>query len=185
MGAQGPQGPTGPTGSTGPTGPTGARGVDGLNGKQFYTLSGGDLGSNVELLFGYTSILAGTNSTVGTNPIFYGPGNGADTQLESVTVPIDASSATQLWVQTKTAPGPGQSYTFRLCVNSDCSSSNVSCSINLPTLTECNDLVDYQSYNPGDTIALKATATAGAAPTEISWTVVMHQTGGTGSPVLP
>jgi hypothetical protein len=56
MGQQGPQGPTGPTGATGPTGSTGAPGV---NGTQFYTLGGGDLGSNVELLFGYTSVLGG------------------------------------------------------------------------------------------------------------------------------
>ena len=58
MGQQGPQGPTGPTGATGPTGPTGAPGV---NGTQFYTLGGGDLGSNVELLFGYASVLSGTS----------------------------------------------------------------------------------------------------------------------------
>ena len=79
--------------------------------------------------------------TCGNSPIYYGPGNGADTQLESVAVPIDASTVTQLWVQTKNAPGPGQSYTFQLCINSDCTTSAVTCSINLPTLTECNDLV--------------------------------------------
>ena len=174
MGQQGSQGPTGPTGATGPTGPTGAPGV---NGTQFYTLGGGDLGSNVELLFGYVSVLSGT-SGVGTSPIYYGPGNGADTQLESEAVPIDASTVTQLWVQTKNAPGAGQSYTFQLCINSDCSTPPVTCSIDLPSLTECSDLKHSQKYTPGDTIALKGTATDGAAPTEVSWMVVVHQTGG-------
>ena len=168
MGQQGPEGPTGPTGATGPTGPTGARGVNGVNGTQFYTLGGGDFGSNVELLFGYTSVLGGPsgptggnpfciNGTCSNSPIYYGPGNGADTQLESVAVPIDVSTVTQLWVQTKNVPGPGESYTFQLCINSDCYSSPVNCSIDLPNLTECNDLLDIQKYNAGDTIALKAT----------------------------
>lgn len=189
MGPQGPEGPTGPTGATGPTGPTGAPGVNGVNGTQFYTLGGGDLGSNVELLFGYQSVLGGSGAASGGNPfcntgtcsnspIYYGPGDGADTQLESVAVPIDASTVTQLWVQTKNVPGPGQSYTFQLCINGDCSSSKVACSIVLPTSTECNDLVDIQKYTPGDTIALKGTATDGAAATEVSWMVVVHQTGG-------
>ncbi len=194
MGSQGPEGPTGPTGATGPTGPTGAPGVNGVNGTQFYTLGGGDLGSNVELLFGYQSVLGGSgaasggnpfcttnaepNPTCSNSPIYYGPGNGADTQLESIAVPIDASTVTQLWVQTKNVPGPGQSYTFQLCINSDCTSSKVACSIVLPTSTECNDLVDTQKYQPGDTIALKGTATEGAAATEVSWMVVVHQTGG-------
>jgi hypothetical protein len=174
MGQQGPQGPTGPTGATGPTGPTGAPGV---NGTQFYTLGGGDLGSNVELLFGYDSVLSGLGSP-GTTPVYYGPGNGADSILESEAVPIDASTVTQLWVQTKQAPGPGESYTFQLCINSDCSTPAVTCSINLPNLTECNDLIHSQKYSAGDTIALKGTASDGAARTEVSWMVVVHQTGG-------
>jgi hypothetical protein len=194
MGQQGPEGPTGPTGATGPTGPTGPSGVNGVNGTQFYTLGGGDLGSNVELLFGYQSVLGGPgapsggnpfcttngspNPTCSNSPIYYGPGNGADTQLESVAVPIDASTVTQLWVQTKNVPGPGESYTFNLCINKDCSSPGVTCTINLPGLTECNDLLHSQKFQAGDTIALKATATQNAAPTEVSWMVVVHQTGG-------
>lgn len=182
-GQQGPQGPTGPTGATGPTGPTGPAGIDARNGTAFYTLGGGDLGSNIELLFGYSSVLAGSDFAavmppVGTSPIYYGPGNGADTQLESEAVPIDVSTATQLWVQTKSAPSAGESYTFKLCVNSDCYSSPVTCTINLPNLTECNDLLDTQKFNAGDTIALKGTASHGAVPTEVTWMVVMHQTGG-------
>jgi len=196
VGSQGPQGPTGPTGATGPTGPNGASGVNGTNGVQFYTLQGGDLGSNAELLFGYTSVLGGpdapsggnpscTSGTCSNSPIYYGPGNGADTQIESEAVPIDASTATQLYVQTTNAPGPGQSYTFQLCINSNCTYSPVTCTIDLPTLTRCSDLTDYQSFKPGDTIALMGTATSGAAPTEVKWLVVMHQTGGTGAPILP
>jgi hypothetical protein len=188
-GEMGPQGPEGSTGPTGPTGATGPSGVPGINGVQFYTLGGGDLGSNVELLFGYQSVLGGSEASSGGNPacvtgtcsnspIYYGPGNGADTQLESVAVPIDASTVTQLWVQTKNVPGAGESYNFQLCINSDCWSSPVHCSINLPTSTECSDLVDTQKYTPGDTIALKGTATSGAAATEVSWMVVVHQMGG-------
>ena len=180
LGAEGLQGATGPTGPTGVTGPTGYTGEAGTNGVQFYTLGGGDLGTNAQLLFGpsgFAGILAGEGSSFGTNPIYYGPGNGSDTILESEAVPIDASTVTQLWVQTKNVPGPGHSYTFQLCVNSVCD-SNVTCTIDLPNLTECNDLNDYQHYNPGDTIALKGTADDGAAPTDVSWMVVLHQTGG-------
>jgi len=173
MGQEGPQGPTGPTGATGPTGPTGSSGV---NGTQFYTLGGGDLGSNVELLFGYQSVLSGSAS--GTSPIYYGPGNGADTILESEAVPIDASTVTQLWVQTKTAPGPGQAYSFQLCINKDCFTPDVFCTINLPNLTECNDLIDSQKYQAGDTLTLMGTASDGAAPTEVTWMVVVKQAGG-------
>jgi len=194
MGSQGPEGPTGPTGATGPTGPTGAPGVNGVNGQQFYTLGGGDLGSNVELLFGYQSVLGGSdgpsggnpacttngspNPTCSNSPIYYGPGNGADTQLESVAVPIDASTVTQLWVQTKNAPGPGEFYEFNLCINKDCWSPGITCFINLPGLTECNDLLHNAKFNAGDTIALMGVASENAAPTEVSWMVVMHQTGG-------
>jgi len=190
MGSQGPEGPTGPTGATGPAGPSGAPGVNGINGEQFYTLGGGDLGSNVELLFGYQSVLGGEDAaggatnppcvtpTCSNSPVYYGPGNGADNQLESVAVPIDASTVTQLWVQTKNVPGPGESYTFQLCINSDCTSPKVTCTIELPTSTECNDLVDIQKYQPGDQIALMGTASKGAAATEVSWMVVVHQTGG-------
>lgn len=171
-GFEGPQGPEGPTGATGPTGPTGATGPSGTNGVQFYTLGGGDLGSNVQLAFGDGSSLSGTNS-----PIYYGPGNGADTHLESEAVPIDASTETQLWVQVKNVPGPGQTYAFNLCVNGTCDMT-ASCEMSLPSLTECQDLTDSVKFSAGDTIALKATASSGAAPTEVTWMVVMHQTGG-------
>ncbi len=203
VGQQGPQGPTGPTGTTGPQGPTGAAGPNGINGAQYYTLGGGNLGSNVELTFGYTSALGGpsapsggnpfcTTGTCSNSPIYYGPGNGADTQLESIAVPIDASTVTQLWVQTTNVPGPGQNYTFQLCINSDCTSPKVTCTIgnnppnsSFPSLTECaSEKGEAQDFQPGDTIALRGTATSAAAPTEVTWLVVMHQTGGTGAPIL-
>jgi hypothetical protein len=175
LGQQGPQGPTGATGATGPTGPTGAPGI---NGVQFYTLGGGDLGNNVQVLLGGANTsLAGDNT-----PIYYGPGNGADKALESEAVPIDGSTETQLWVQTKNVPGAGHSYTFNLCRNTDCD-TGVTCSVgnpsgSFPSLTQCNDLVDSVTFNPGDTIALQGIASTGAATTEVSWMVVMHQTGG-------
>jgi Collagen triple helix repeat (20 copies) len=181
-GFEGPQGIQGPTGPTGPTGPGGATGPSGTNGVQFYTLGGGDLGANVQLVFGATSTLAGDSSPIGNSPVYYGPGNGADTQLESEAVPIDASTETQLWVQTKNVPGAGESYTFNLCKNTDCDIP-VTCSVgnpsgSFPSLTECQDLTDTVTFSPGDTIALKATASSGAAATEVTWMVVMHQTGG-------
>ena len=195
MGQQGPEGPTGPTGATGPTGPTGLMGVNGINGTQFYTLGGGDLGSNVQQLYGYQGVLGGSEAPSGSNPfcstngtpnptcanpvVYYGPGNGADVQLESMAVPIDASTATQLWVQTKNVPGPGESYSFQLCINDNCwPEGNLTCTIGLPGLTECNDLTHSLKFKPGDTITLMGTASAKAAPTEVSWMVVMHQTGG-------
>ena len=185
-GLTGPEGPEGPTGATGATGPTGPTGPSGTNGVQFYTLGGGDLGSNVQLLFGNKSTLEGlgtdTATLGGTSPIYYGPGNGADTILESEAVPIDGSTETQLWVQTKNAPGAGESYTFELCKNTDCD-TEVICSVgnpsaSFPELTECHDLLDTVTFLPGDTIALRGIASNGAAPTEVSWMVVMHQTGG-------
>jgi len=172
-GQQGPQGPTGPTGMTGPTGSTGPSGVNGVNGEQFYALGGGDLGANVQgLLLSDETTLAGANS-----PIFYGPGNGADKNKEAIAVPIDASTETQLYVQTKNVPGPGQSYEFFLCINKNCD-TGVECEIDLPNLTSCNDLVDTLTFKPGDTISLEGVASGGAAPTEVTWSVVMHQTGG-------
>jgi hypothetical protein len=179
-GFMGPQGPQGPTGPTGATGPIGATGPSGTNGMQFYTLGGGDLGANVQLLFSNASSLSGSGS--GTSPIYYGPGNGADNQLESEAVPIDASTETQLWIQTKNVPGVGQSYTFNLCKNTNCD-TGVTCSVgnpssSFPSLTECQDLTDTVTFSPGDTIALKGIASDGAAPTEVTWMVVMHQTGG-------
>jgi hypothetical protein len=175
LGPQGPEGATGPTGATGPSGPTGPTGHIGINGTQFFLLTGGDSGGGIQLLTSDAGTLAGNN-----NPLFYGPGNGNDNVLESESVPINISTAVQLYVQTKNVPGPGQSYTFNLCKNSDCNASSfssvINCTINLPTLTECSDLNHTIDYQPGDTIALKATASGGAAPTEVSWSVVMRQT---------
>ena len=117
-------------------------------------------------------------------PIFYGPGNGADIGLEQVAVPIANGTVTQLCVQTKNVAGPGNSYTFTLCHNSNCSTP-VTCTISLPTLTECNDLTHTVDYAEGDTLALMGVASTVANPTEVSWSVVVKQTATAASPVLP
>jgi len=137
-------------------------------------LAGGDLGSSVQTLNssnGDNGLLSGTN-----NPLYYGPGNGVDTIFESEAVPIDSGTATQLWVQVKNVAGPGQNYTFTLCKNGTCNPLGVTCTISLPTLTECSDLVGSVAYAQGDTIYLMGTATSGALPTEVSWSVVITQT---------
>lgn len=136
-------------------------------------LAGGDLGSSVQTLNTKNwdnGLLSGTN-----NPLYYGPGNGVDTILESEAVPIDSGTASTLWIQTKNVASPGESYTFELCINSNCS-TGVKCTINLPTLTECSDTIHTQAYARGDTISLKGTASPKASATEVSWSVVITQT---------
>jgi hypothetical protein len=187
-GAQGPQGPTGATGQEGPQGlqgPTGDKGPTGdpgIDGHNSFFLTGGDLGSAVQGLFMNDSELGGCQIALVAVPvdgfanpcnIYYGPGNGADEILESEAVPIGKSRATQLWVQTKVVPGPGESYEFTLCKNKDCDTS-VSCFINLPGLTECNDLTHTLDFEDGDTIALRGSPSFGANKTEVSWAVVLQ-----------
>jgi hypothetical protein len=173
-GAQGPEGAQGAQGPQGPTGIAGVNGTNGTNGTQEFLLVGGDLGANVQEFnateIGDSGVLSASNS-----PLFYGPGNGVDTILESEAVPIDSATAGQLEVQTTGVPGPGEKYTFELCINKNCN-TGVTCFINLPTLTQCSDNVDTQAYNQGDTIALEATASSGANPAEVKWSVVMTQT---------
>ena len=85
-----------------------------------------------------------TTDTCSNSPIYYGPGNGADTQLESEAVPIDASTVTQLWVQTKNVPGPGESlYSSSSASTAIATHRRSACKIDLPNLTECNDLVRH------------------------------------------
>jgi len=134
-------------------------------------LTGGDLGSSVQTLDSNEGILSGTNA-----PLYYGPGNGVDSIFESEAVPIDSGTAAQLWVQVKNVAGPGQTYTFTLCKNGTCDPKGVTCTIALPTLTECSDLVGKLDFSQGDTIELKGIATPNANPTEVSWSVVITQT---------
>lgn len=164
MGQQGPQGATGPTGPTGPTGATGP------NGTQSFLLVGGDLGFDVNSLSEGFFELSGTHT-----PRFYAPGNGVDSLQDSIAVPIDAATVGQLYVQTTVAPGDDNSYTFDLCINSSCA-TGVTCTINIPGLTECSDTADTQAYKQGDTISLKGTASAGANLTEVKWSVVVTRT---------
>lgn len=183
-GATGPEGDQGDQGDQGPTGPQGPQGDPGhigINGTQLMLLSGGDLGTSVETLYGNLAVLGQAMVPV---PIFYGPGNGADIGLEQIAVPIANGTVTQLWVQTKNVAGPGNSYTFTLCHNSNCDTP-VTCTISLPTLTECNDLNHSVDYAEGDTLALKGVASTDANPTEVSWPVVVKQTATAASPVLP
>jgi len=170
-GVTGPQGPQGLTGPPGDQGPQGPQGLPGHLGTQSFMLTGGDLGSSVQTLDSAEGILSGINS-----PLFYGPGNGVDVTFESEAVPIDSGTAAQLWVQVKNVAGFGQSYTFTLCKNSTCDPLGLTCTISLPTLTECSDLVGSVAYNQGDTIYLKGTATKDANETEVSWSVVVTQT---------
>jgi collagen triple helix repeat protein len=173
-GAQGPQGLQGAQGPQGPVGLPGTNGTNGTNGTQEFLLVGGDLGFDVQIFNAEELENSGALSATNT-PLFYGPGNGVDNILESEAVPIDSATAGQLEVQTTEVPGPGQSYTFNLCINKNCN-TGVTCFINLPGLTECSDLIDTQAYNQGDTIALEAIASSGAAVTEVKWSVVMTQT---------
>ena len=194
---QGVQGPSGPTGALG------TAGTNGTNGTQSFILTGGDLGFAVQAFNFFASdcanqFLLGNNQTVspcgltkpaqtgvfdpfnGTTPLYYGPGNGVDSVIESVTVPIDQAVASHLYVETAVNPGAGNSYTFNLCINTNCK-TGVTCTINLATATECNDLVDTQVYNQGDDIALEGIATSGNTPpnvnaTNVKWSVVLTQT---------
>jgi Collagen triple helix repeat (20 copies) len=190
MGPEGPQGPTGPTGATGPVGPSG---TPGTNGTQSFLLVGGDLGLRVQFhnffSFGNKFLLGGSGSggapIPGTPVIFYGPGNGADNMIQSETVPIDAGTASQLYVETGFAPGAGNQYTFSLCINHDCS-TEVACSINLPTATECSDTDPTHTvvYNAGDDIALRGAASSGANVTSVKWSVVITQTTPALAPII-
>jgi hypothetical protein len=134
-------------------------------------MTGGDLGDSVQVLDTAEGLLSARNT-----PLYYGPGNGVDSIFESEAVPIDSGTASQLWVQTKNVAGPGETYTFVLCKNGVCDPKGLSCTISLPTPTECSDLVGSVSYNQGDTIYLKGTASSGANQTDVSWSVVMTQT---------
>ncbi len=198
MGPQGPQGVPGSQGATGPTGPSGTPGTNGTNGTQSFLLTGGDLGFKVQsynFLTYENQFLLGNNASatpaaeptpVGTTPLYYGPGNGVDSVIESEAVPIDAGTASQLYVETAVNPGDGNSYTFNLCINSNCN-TGVTCTIGLPTATECSDTVDTQAYNAGDDIALQGIATSGAYiasngatppdvnATNVKWSVVITQ----------
>ena len=191
MGPAGPQGAQGVQGPSGPTGALGAAGTNGTNGTQSFILTGGDLGFAVQAYNFFTSegtnqFLLGNNTgasgptPVGYPLLYYGPGNGVDTVIESETVPIDQAVASHLYVETAVAPGAGNSYTFNLCINTNCK-TGVTCTINLATATECSDLVDTQAYNQGDDIALEGIATSPNTPpnvnaTNVKWSVVLTQT---------
>jgi len=180
MGPQGPQGLQGLTGASGPSGPSGTPGTNGTNGTQSFILTGGDLGFAVQAYNFFNldnQFLLGNSSGIpaGATPLYYGPGNGVDAVIESETVPIDQGVASHLYVETAVNPGAGNSYTFNLCINTNCD-TGVTCTINLASATECSDTVDTQVYNAGDDIALQGIASSGANATNVKWSVVITQT---------
>jgi hypothetical protein len=188
-GITGQQGLQGLQGATGPTGPTGPSGTNGTNGTQSFLLVGGDLGATLQA-YNYSTffnqfLLGNASSTPpGNSPLYYGPGNGVDAINNSEAVPIDAGTASQLYVQTSSVPGDGESYTFDLLINGN--PTPVTCAIGLPpnaTLTECKDLVDTQAYNAGDTIELEGTASCCSNPTNVMWSVVITQTTPVSAPI--
>lgn len=179
-GQQGLAGAQGPTGPSGPTGVSGPSGTNGISGTQSFLLVGGDLGFAVGAFDFFTfgnEFLLGNSTTFppGQSPLYYGPGNGNDNIIESEAVPIDFATAGTLTIETAIPPGPGQKYVFNLCINDNCDTP-VTCTIDVPTATECSDTVDTQDYKQGDTIALQGTATCCSNPTEVKWSVVMTQT---------
>ena len=188
-GETGQQGPQGLQGATGPTGPTGPSGVNGVSGTQGFLLVGGNLGATVQ---GYNTstffnvFLLGNSSSSppGNSPLYYGPGNGVDAIVDTEAVPIDAGTASQLFVQASGIPGDGQSYTFDLLINGN--PTPVTCTIGLPpnpAVTQCSDLVDTQAYNAGDTIELEGTASCCSNPANVMWSVVITQTNPVSLPI--
>jgi hypothetical protein len=172
VGPAGPQGPQGLTGAQGPMGvqgPTGALGAAGLNGTNTGILTGG-IG---QLLGAAESIELGGSGGTGNKTLYMGPGNGADTTLANVEVPVSAGTLTELLVQSDRNPGsPGGvagSYTFVLCVNENCSTA-LTCTMTDPT-TSCSDTTDSVSVNDGDRIAIVGLATTGSNTADIAYSL--------------
>lgn len=130
-------GPTGPSGATGPQGATGPVGPTGPNAFNTSILTGGDLGVDV-------ASASGTQLVKAAATWYLGPGNGMATQQLSEDVPLPgswcpappASGATpatlsQLRVHVTAPPGDGDEFlVFNVCVNDNCSSPLLTCTIN-------------------------------------------------------
>lgn len=200
QGAQGPAGPFGPPGTAGPTGPTGAQGLIGSTGSQGLqgltgvpgpmgvqgptgslgaagltgtntgVLAGGSSGEDVGFAF---NLVLGGKGGPGKKTLYMGPGNGADTTLANVEVPVSAGILSDLLVQTDMNPGsPGGitgSYSFVLCVNENCTTP-VSCTITDPT-TSCSDTIDNVSVNDGDRVAIVGLASTGSTSTDVTYSL--------------
>ncbi|MGB8682501.1 MAG: hypothetical protein WCD12_06410 [Candidatus Binatus sp.] len=169
-GSQGPQGLTGVQGPMGVQGPTGALGAAGLNGTNTQIIAGGTSGEDVG--FAFNLVLGGMGSP-GNKTLYMGPGNGADTTLANVEVPVSAGTLSELLVQTDMNPGSPSdttgSYVFVLCVNENCSTP-LTCTINDPT-TSCNDTIDNVSVNDGDRVAIVGRATTGTNSTDVTYSL--------------
>lgn len=200
QGPQGAQGPVGPTGNQGiagiagaqgpqgPQGNPGIQGIQGIPGNQgnpgLPGLPGGNQ-TNKTFLTGGTLGTLGVHAGLalsGDNFFFddiMGPGNGADQDDDSAEVPMnDQGTAYNLFVNVDNNPGTALdgspvAYIFSLCVNG--STCNVGCVIIDPDTT-CTDLQNVtehsNAYNPGDLMALFASATAEVANTaDVKWSV--------------
>jgi hypothetical protein len=167
-GAAGAVGPTGPTGDTGPTGAqglignTGLKGPTGDPGPQGLTGLNGPNGTNIQVLtggnLGADTAIDHSNQLGGDQALYLGPGNGADTSLASVAVPVSAGTLKHLLIRTDMNPGSSgpttNSYTFSVCVNATCT-TGLTCVITDPN-TSCSDTTDVVSVNDGDLFSIYA-----------------------------
>jgi Collagen triple helix repeat (20 copies) len=174
-GTAGPTGPTGPTGLQGPQGPQGADGLQGLQGDmgpQGAAGLNGSNGTNVQLLTGGT-LGSDLGTTLGIQPgnnvaVYMGPGNGAATTFAAAAVPVSAGTLGHLLVQTDHNPAGG-TYTFTLCVNSNCDQT-LTCTITDPNTT-CSDTSDTVPVNDGDLVTVHAAPANTTAVTDVTFSM--------------
>jgi Collagen triple helix repeat (20 copies) len=205
VGPTGPTGPTGPpgltglvgaTGATGPTGLTGVVGPTGATGPAAFNtsvLTGGNLGFNVASAAG--NRLGGSPATVW----FLGAGNGMDLQQISEDIPLPgswqpippapgAASAmlSQLEVRVTAPPGSGNAWTFKVCVNDNCSIPGaLSCFITGPTVAggfTCSDLSHTVSIANADQVSIQVTQVSALPPigsplnpADVSWSMLFSR----------
>lgn len=158
IGLQGAQGDAGPQGATGPAGIAGIQGVAGDNTS---ILAGGNLGETIGAARGiqFTAI----RDVV---PLYLGPGDGASfLSQNSVSVPVQAGTLSNLDVTLDTAPGslanPTFGYVITVCDNSVC--GGPTCEI-AGISTTCV-ATGTQAYATGDSMTLKVTSVTGLETT--------------------
>jgi hypothetical protein len=168
-GAQGVTGLAGPIGNTEPTGsvgPVGATGVTGVSGDFITTLTGGTLGNDI----GAAAGIQLTAAVILSDPIWMAPGNGADTIQSTIAVPTPGGCASHLQVSLDEDPGPGNSYSFFVCVQGDCATP-LTCAISNNTST-CFDDTHSVSYAPGDSLSVLAYTPLGTPATlDVGWSL--------------
>jgi len=170
-GSEGPPGPYGATGATGPTGPTGATGPVGLTGPSGTGPTGPGQGDDFGIFTGGTlgSVIGanyGVQLSPGTSPLYLGPGNGVAIDDDSAEVPLPGGTLSDLTVTVSVAPGGANSYTF--------TADNLGAPLT-PTCTisgtgrYCRDETHVATITDGEVVGVAATATAGAATTDVAW----------------